>query len=80
MADALQRIAMDTTAAHRTSGPELLAEREEADFTQAQVAEVMGVDRSTLSRAEQFVRVKPAFARRYREALAALTQKRDEAA
>lgn len=71
---------MDTTAAHRVSGPDLLFERESLEFTQAQVAEVMGVDRATLSRNENFVRVKPAFVNRYREALAELKRRRDEAA
>lgn len=51
------------------SGPELRAERDRWYLTQAQVAEKMGVDRTIISRYEGKARVRPTWARRYRDAI-----------
>jgi transcriptional regulator with XRE-family HTH domain len=68
---------MDDVAGHRTftSGPELREEREAAELTQVAIAEAMGVSRSTVVLGEGRAKVRPSFARRYREAIAALMPK-----
>lgn len=68
---------MNAKTDHRTftSGPELREEREAAELTQIAVAEAMGVSRSTVVLGEGRAKVRPSFARRYREALATLSPK-----
>jgi len=64
---------MDTVIEQRTiSGPELRIEREAAELTQAEVAAAMGVHRTTVAVGEARAKVRPSFARRYREAIAKL--------
>ena len=66
---------MVNNVAHRIStGLELRAEREDAELTQTAIAEAMGVHRSTVAMAEARAKVRPSFARRYREAIAKLAR------
>ena len=66
---------MQDSLGHRTftSGPELREEREAAELTQVAIAEAMGVSRSTVALGEGRAKVRPSFARRYREAVVVLT-------
>ncbi len=58
-----------TLSAMDTTGPDLRAARRRAGLTQAQLAARLGLCRQRLSAAEGALRVSPAFAARYAEAL-----------
>lgn len=59
-----------------TTGQQLRDEREALELTQVALAAQMGMDRTTIVRNEGKAKVRPSFARRYREALSELASHR----